>query len=313
MKRILLGICGLLLFFGNVSAQNIDDRCIQNGPSACIDWDRGVVISEGLGVPAKFANNPALQNASAQRAARLDAARNILEMIKGINISSVTTVKEAMVANDTIRTRIQGYLHGLRPVGEPRYFSDGTIKLRMEARLQRTIPEELLYLNQSKEIVQPPVEIHAGSDRISSPNTDPQPTGSQNTASGATSPTILPAQSGFNVNQVYTGMIIDARNTGIQPAMSPKVFDEEGNEIYGSAYVDREFVVKHGMAGYLKDIEKAKTNDRVKGTPLVIKALKSAGKNKTDLVVNNNDAKALRQVAATQSFLREARVVIVLD
>ncbi len=311
MKRILLGICSLFLLFGNISAQSIDDRCLQDGPSACIDWDRGVVIAEGIGVPAKFANNPALQNASAQRAARLDAARNILEMIKGINISSVTTVKEAMVANDTIRTRIQGYLHGLRPVGNPRYFSDGTITIRMEARLHRTIPEELLYRNQATRVTPPPVQIQPAPTRP--PNTVPPSTGIQNSSAAPTSPSIQPAQTGFNVNQVYTGMIVDARETGVQPAMSPKIFDEEGNEIYGSAYVDRAFVVKHGMAGYLKDIEKAKGNDRVRGTPLVIKALKSTGKNRTDLVVNNNNAKALRQVAATQSFLREARVVIVLD
>ncbi|MBF0280642.1 MAG: hypothetical protein HQM13_22800 [SAR324 cluster bacterium] len=300
MKQIVIFIFGLLFIWGSLGAQSLDERCIQNGDSACIDWDRGVVIAEGLGAPAKFAKNAAVRNASAQRAAKLDAARNILEMIKGINISSDSTVKEAMVSNDTIRTQIRGYLHGLRPIGNPRYFSDGTIKVRMEARLHRTIPDELIFRQQSMEsnqAAQAPVELLPGS-----------PGNAQNPSSSSPS-----VQSTINVGQVYTGVIVDARNTDAQPAMSPKVFDQEGNEIYGSAYVDRDFVVKHGMAGYLKDLQQARQNERVKGSPLVIKALKSSGKNKTDLVISNNDANALRQMAATQSFLREARVVILLD
>ncbi len=300
MKQILLCVFGLLLAWSHLSAGSIDERCTQNGESACIDWDRGVVIAEGLGAPAKFAETPAVRNASAQRAAKLDAARNILEMIKGINISSDTLVKEAMVSNDTIRTQIRGYLYGLHPIGNPRFFSDGTIKVRMEARLQSTIPDELVFRQQAaqpKQAVQAPVELRPA-----------QPSDSQNSSLNSSI-----SQSSISVNQVYTGVIVDARDTDVQPAMSPKIFDQDGNEVYGSAYVDRDFVVKHGMAGYLKDLEKARQNDRVKGSPLVVKALKSAGKNKTDLVIGNNEANALRQMAATQSFLREARVVILLN
>jgi len=95
--------------------------------------------------------------------------------------------------------------------------------------------------------------------------------------------------------------------------MSPKIDDENGKEVYGSAYVDRSFVTKHGMAGYVKTLERAKQNDRIKDKPLVIKALKSAGKNNTDLVISNKDANKLRQIASNQSFLKEARVIILLD
>lgn len=291
MKSILFLVIGVLWSVHSLTAQGIDESCIQNGPSACIDWDRGVVIAEGIGVPAKNASNSALKNASAQRAARLDAARNILEMVKGINLSSSTTVRDAMVASDVIRTRIQGYLHGLRPVGPARYFSDGTIKIRMEARLHRTIPEELVFRQQSQPSISAPQEIHSPPSNTS----------------GSSAPT-----SAIDVNQIYTGLILDAREMGLQPAMSPKVVDEDGKEVYGSAYVDREFAVKHGMAGYAKTPEKAKGNDRVKGTPLLVKALGSTGKNRTNLVISNKAAQALRQIAATQTFLREARVVILL-
>lgn len=279
MKRILCAVL-IALLPSLVFAQALDERCIQNGPSACVDWDRGVVIAEGLGAPS--GDNAAVKNASAIRAARLDAARNILEMIKGINLTSSTTMNQAMIENDTIRTQIQGYLQGLRPVGEPRYFSDGSVKLRIEARLLKSIPEELVYKKQSLPVT-PPTELSAqGSGDI-------------------------------NKDRVYSGLVVDARNTGVQPAMSPKFFDEQGNEIYGSAYVDHEFVVKNGMAGYIKDLEKAKQNDRVKDKPLVVKALKASGENKADLVFADADAKAIRDIAVHQNFLREARVVILVD
>ena len=302
MKLIVLGAFGLMLpflAFGQDAA--IDDGCTQNGASACVDWDLRIVIAEGLGAPSSVATNPALKHASAIRAARLDAARNILEMIKGVNLSSNTTVRDAMVANDVIRTKISGFLHGLRPTGDPRYFSDGLVKVRMEARLDKTIPQELAYrdsLNQpfpAPAPLTPPVAVQP-----------PVQTSSSAPTSAASAASVIAT------DRVYTGLVVDARNLGIQPAMSPKILDENGKEVYGSAYVDREFSIKHGMAGYLKELDKAKANDRVKSTPLVIKALKASGNNKTDLVVSNKDAEALRKIASTQSFLREARVVILL-
>ena len=282
MKTWISACLGLLLA-STAWGVSIDDRCLQDGNSACVDWNKGLVIADGLGVPAKKAGTSAQQNASAQRAARMDAARNILEMIKGINVSSNTTLQDAMLTDDQIRSNVQGMIYGLRPVGAPRYFSDGSVRVRMEARLQQVVPQQALF--QIPVEIAPPVEL------------------SPNSRSGAP----------IDMGRVYTGLIIDARGTGAQPAMSPRVFDEAGNELYGSAYVEQEFVLKHGMAGYVKDLEQAETNDRVAGNPLTVKAVGVAGKNKTDIVLADQDAARIRQLAANLNFLREARVVVLVD
>ena len=274
----------VFLLTGILYAQGLDQRCTQMGESACVDWDRGVVMAEGLGAPASSAKNTAQKNATALRAAKLDAARNMLEMIKGINISSSTTLRDAMVQNDTIRTQVQGRLFGLRPSGKPRYFSDGSVSILMEASLRQTIPDEALTSSTGE-----------GPREISGPSS-----GSSGSAR-------------LDPRKVYTGLIIDARGSGAQPAMSPKIYDEEGNELYGSAYVDPEFVQKHGMAGYVRDLDQALANDRVQGTPAVLKALSSSGANQTDLILSKSDADQLRGLADHLNFLREARVVIVLD
>jgi hypothetical protein len=95
--------------------------------------------------------------------------------------------------------------------------------------------------------------------------------------------------------------------------MSPKVYDPQDREVYGSAYVSREFAVSQGMVGYAKSLDQAAQSDRVKGNPAVVKAQEAKGANKADVVLAQSDADALRTLAQQQTFLREARVMIVLD
>ncbi len=48
----------------------------------------------------------------------------------------------------------------------------------------------------------------------------------------------------------HTGLIIDARGTGLKPAMFPQIEDEDGNLIYGPEMVDKQAVKEKGMASY---------------------------------------------------------------
>ncbi len=285
MRRILLvtllGL-GLTLPMTAVAQSSVDSRCTDPGETSCVDWEAGIAIATGMGAPASFATSEAQRNITAQRAAKLDAARNLLELMKGVNLSSSTTTRGAMVESDTINASIQGRLMGLRPVGEPRYFSDGSVQVKLEARLREVIPPELF------------------ASQAGAPQPIPGPFGSG-------------AGSRLSADRVYTGLIVDARGTDVTPAMSPKIYDPEQREVYGSAYVSREFAVTQGMAGYVKSVERAQETDRVKGNPAMVKALKASGANNADLVVSQEDADTLRKIARTQNFLSEGRVMIVLD
>jgi hypothetical protein len=153
----------------------------------------------------------------------------------------------------------------------------------MAARLREIIPEEV-YLTGPPQQLGPPAQVGGGA-----------------------------AAARVDTRQTYSGLIIDARGTGVLPAMSPKVIDPEGREIYGSAYVSRDFAVQQGIVGYAKSVDAARQNDRVKGNPLVIKGLESKGQNKADVVISAEDANALRDIAQNQNFMRQTRVMIVLD
>ncbi len=95
--------------------------------------------------------------------------------------------------------------------------------------------------------------------------------------------------------------------------MSPRILDEQGQELYGAKYVSRDYALQQGMAGYAKDMDKAVMNPRVANNPLVVKAASVEGKARTDLVLSDQDARRLRAAADSQKFLEKARVMVVLD
>jgi hypothetical protein len=111
---------------------------------------------------------------------------------------------------------------------------------------------------------------------------------------------------------VYTGLIFDAQNLTFTPSASVKILDEDGREIYGSAYVSKDWAEKHGIVSYVKDLAQAKANQRVAGNPLVIKAIKVTGPNNKDLVISNDDARRVRDLAKHLNFLDAAKVVIIV-
>ncbi len=251
-------------------------QCTTPNDRACIDWSRQVAIAVGMGVPSSSSTNPGMKNVTALRAARLDGARNLLELIRGVNISSDTTMSQAMVSNDQVRSSVEGTLNSIREVGQPKYFSDGSIQIRLEASLLQIVPPDLY---------------------LGAPGSGPPP----------------PMPSGVSAGTAYTGLIVDGRGTGVTPAMSPKIYDPEGKEVYGSAYVSREFAIQQGIVGYVKTVDQARENDRVKGNPAVVKAVSAKGPSKADLVLSKEDAEQLKTLSQQQTFMREARVMIVLD
>ena len=111
---------------------------------------------------------------------------------------------------------------------------------------------------------------------------------------------------------VYTGLIFDAQDLSFIPSASPKILDEDGREVYGSAYVDKEWVEKQGIVGYAKSLEEARANQRVAGNPLVIKALKVTGANNRELIISNEDARKIRDLAKNINFLDRAKVVVIV-
>jgi hypothetical protein len=268
----------LLMSFLLLTTQ-INAQIYQQVPNAgSINWQDQLIRATGIGAPNP--NVPmAAQRAGAIRAAELDALRQMLETVKGMNITSETTVRNAMIENDVIQTNVSGVVKNFKKV-ETRYLSDGSVEVDVEIPLSGILLNELL----------------------------PQTGG---LAPGNLAYNVAP-HSSFT-GGVISGLIIDARGLGLRPAMAPRILDENGNEVYGTGYVSREYAVQIGVVGYEKDIQRAKTDERVKDTPAVVKGIRVEGTNKTDIVISNADAAGIQAAAKNLNFMEQCKVMFILD
>ncbi len=304
MKTSVIIIMIAILAFGLPAiapAQNV----IQSfGENQTVNWSNQVIQAVGIGSPNPDLP-PAAQRAAAIRAAKLDAVRNILETIKGIYLTSETTVRNAMVENDVITTKVQGLAQNFKQVGEPRYMSDGSVEITVEMPITGGILDAVLPSQFGGGRLMTAGQMVCPTCGQPWPQGRPVPPGVQlQQVGGPTSPM---------ANAVYTGLIIDCKGLGVRPAMAPKVLDEQGNEIYGSKFVSREWAVEIGMVGYDKDLMRARQNDRVANNPLVVKALQASGPNKTDVIISNADAALIHQAAANQNFLDKCKVMFIVN
>ncbi|MBG0777362.1 MAG: hypothetical protein H0S85_13135 [Desulfovibrionaceae bacterium] len=97
------------------------------GTFGLIDWTTMRAVATGTGVPPATAADPARARAMAERAAMLDARRNLLEVVGSVRMDAQTMVRDFMTASDTVRSAVAGVLRGaqiealtLRPDGSVR-------------------------------------------------------------------------------------------------------------------------------------------------------------------------------------------------
>jgi hypothetical protein len=64
----------------------------------------------------------------AERAAKLDALRNLAEKVYGVRIDSTTTVQNFVTQNDQVRADVEVFLKGAE-VTETRYKPDGSVEV----------------------------------------------------------------------------------------------------------------------------------------------------------------------------------------
>ncbi len=221
-----------------------------------VDWERKVVKCSGSGAAnLKDADgNPAVARIGAEKAAKLDALRNCLATLRGVQLESGKTVGGALESDAALSGKVQGLVRGFRQVGKPRYFSDGGVEIDVEVPLDGALSEALL----PKEPGKAPAQEEA-----------PQVVGGP------------------------TALVLDARGFKLVPALAPRVTDEKGTELYGPGTLDGAARKLGGAAAYAPDLDAAKAafGDRVGKRPLVVKAVQVEG---SDVVVSAADAAQLQ-------------------
>ena len=82
------------------------------------------------GIMPERSTAPAQARAMAERAAMLDAQRQILEHLKGVHITSTSSVEDFMATSDRINSRVEGIIRNARVV-DKRYNRDGSVEVDM--------------------------------------------------------------------------------------------------------------------------------------------------------------------------------------
>ncbi len=280
-KTALFALLAVLLPFmteGSAFAQfanTVKDVIEPTGSSGKVDWTTDVITAVGIGTPPAQPANISQARTMAEREAQVVAYRNLLEAVKGVRIDSTATAENLLVASDVIKTEVSGIIQGAT-IMDKKYMSDGSVEVTVGMKLTGALAGALL----------------------------PQGVTPAALPSGGTQPA---------TGQPYTGLIVDARGLGVRPAMAPKILNEDGKEVYGSAWISRDFAVREGMAGYLKDPVVARTNPRVADKPLIVKAIKVSGENRVNTVISNTDAAAIQSSPQNLSMLQKCRVIILID
>ena len=297
MKKLAIGSLSLILG-SSLTAQGWgwgNNDAVQQVDNGAMNYSNGFVVATGIGAISPLAQNPGMARATAVRAAKVDAMRNLLEAVMAVTVSSETTVRGAAIENDVVKTSVEGMVKGARirdidgdgrgGSSDIRYLSDTSIEIEME-----------IHMSGISAIVLPPAGY------APAPAT-PMP--------GAPSPAA--AAPAAPRPGTVTGLIVDARGLGLRPAMSPKIMDQNGGIVYGPGNFTREYAVKMGVAGYSKNLEQAQQNPRVTGNPLVVKGIGVQGANGADLVLAAGDVARVKNADSSGNFLGNCKVLILID
>jgi len=257
--------------------------------NGAIDWYDGVVEAKGTGVPASypFYGESYVLGQEIISEALTVSRHNLLETIVNIRINSDHRVIDIVENYPSVMFQLREMVHQAQEVEHLRkYLSDGSIEIWSQMHLhggfsQLILPPEIRQIEPLKQV-----------------------TPAKNPKASRKHPPF---------SELFTGLVVDARSLRAMPVMAPRILDEDLEEVFGPAYASREFAVQWGMVSYAIDVRKAEDNPRISDNPLIVKALKTLSPANCDLIISNADAAKLRRSSEHLVFLKECRVVIVID
>lgn len=267
----------LVLFMTTASAEE-----------ANVDWGKGVIRVTGYGVgKAQYKDtSPGQYRLTGIQAARMDAQRQLVSCIEGIQVTAESSMADFALEYDTVKTRTAGLVKNAVEVGEPKYNSEmGTWEVTMEMKLfggSKSVASVafLPFKDEPKVDFPPPVNKEV-----------------------VKMPTV--------VSQNYTGLIVDCSGLGeLNPVMSPVIKNADGAKIYGHENLDPDKIIANGMASYADSVDDEISRSRAGSKPLIVKATSLTDLDATP-VVSIDDADKILAANRSDQFLNNCAVVFV--
>ncbi len=288
MKKSLMAITAALTFSLAASAAPPTDFTLFTPNVACAAYQvtnsAEQITADGYGImPAGMPEGRA--KLAARRAAIGDAQRNLLETVKGTAVDSETTIENFMLKSDVIHTKVNGIVNGYRIISEG-IQGDGTYKV--------TISVPMYGVGSIGDVA---ITSVVG-DKAPVPVPEPSP-----------------SYSGPAISGGYTGLVINAKGSGLVRTFCPAIYDTNGRAIYGVYNVDKKYAIDYGVVGYAKGDEGwnkvLSGNSRAGSNPLTIDivSVRERTANKCDVVVSVEDGDRILAENQRSHFLDKYAVM----
>jgi len=289
LSILLMVIC----FSGGVLAdESTGTQLVSKTATAVVNWTEGVLKAVGKGVPPDVYYGDEQGRKIALTAAIKNARSKLMTAVSQVPIDGESTVGDLVGRDRAVLVALREMVD-MSEVVHQEFTTDGTVEVTVQMSMNGGFYQLVLPKVIKQFVIVKPISAASDTSLVNE--------------------TAAVSTTGDVVSGPYTGMIVDVRGIGITPCMAPRVCDENGQEVFGPAYASREFAVQHGMTGYMTDMAAATGNSRVADRPLILKGLRAGGAGGTDIIVSNTDAARLRSAFENLAFLRQCRVMIVLD
>ena len=303
-----------------------------------INYAAGVVKATGYGAPPTKSQNPAQARLMAMGAAKADALRNLAMAVSSIQVTATTKVKNYVTESDTVETKVTAILQNARIISEI-VGKDGmasvTVEIPMYGRgsvasavMAEAIMEPRRESPSREPVRREPVRREPEPEPLSLPErgikTNPRDPfkeprgGAKPIKVEPRKPKAEPKNYHLPITSPieegpFTSVIVDCRGLGIQAVMSPKIYDTNGREVYGTLNVDVDYAIEIGIVGYPRSVEEALASKRAGEKPLVVRALRAKDSSKIDVVLSNEDGKRILEESRRDGFLEKCRVILLCD
>jgi hypothetical protein len=138
-----------VLFAGGRASAN-EKSVVEKLEHGEVNWTEKTVQATGSGAPNLKLANVAQVRLAAERAAKIDAYRNILETLKGVKITAKTSGANQL-EDAQIKTQVEGIIKGCKTV-DTRYYSDGGVDVVVKCPLDGGLSTVLAPVNEHKEV-----------------------------------------------------------------------------------------------------------------------------------------------------------------
>jgi hypothetical protein len=119
-----------------------DDSVVQKVGHGEINWSKKLVRATGSAAANLKDGNVAAARLGAERAAKLDALRNIVETIQGFQVSGSRSAADIM-SNGEVKSHITGMAQGFK-VEDTKYYSDGSVDVVVSMPIDENLTNALV-------------------------------------------------------------------------------------------------------------------------------------------------------------------------